>query len=66
MTAKSNFPTVPLTEVLKTTKDSGPKGYRPVVLVVDDESAIADEAPVEDTAAVDDTATADDDSSAGD
>jgi len=33
---------VPLTEVLKTTKDSGPKGYRPVVLVVDDESAIAD------------------------
>jgi DNA-binding response OmpR family regulator len=42
MTAKSNFPTVPLTEVLKTTKDSGPKGYRPVVLVVDDESAIAD------------------------
>jgi DNA-binding response OmpR family regulator len=42
MTPKSNFPTVPLKEVLQNTKINGPKGYRPVVLVVDDESAIAD------------------------
>ena len=42
MTPKSNFPTVPLKEVLENTTITGPKGYRPVVLVVDDESAIAD------------------------
>jgi DNA-binding response OmpR family regulator len=42
MTSKSNFPTVPLKQVLENTTNNGPTGYRPVVLVVDDESAIAD------------------------
>jgi DNA-binding response OmpR family regulator len=42
MSPKSNFPTVPLKQVLENTTINGSKGYRPVVLVVDDESAIAD------------------------
>ena len=42
MAPKSNFPTVPLKQVLENTTINGPKGYRHVVLVVDDESAIAD------------------------
>jgi DNA-binding response OmpR family regulator len=42
MSPKQNFPTVPLKQVLEHTTINGQKGYRPVVLVVDDESAIAD------------------------
>lgn len=42
MTPKLNFPTVPLKQVLENTTSNGQLGYRPVVLVVDDESAIAD------------------------
>ncbi|MGA2046397.1 MAG: response regulator [Terracidiphilus sp.] len=42
MTRKTNFPTVPIKQVLETMTENGQKGYRPVVLVVDDESAIAD------------------------
>ena len=42
MTRKTNFPTVPIKQALETMTDNGQKGYRPVVLVVDDESAIAD------------------------
>lgn len=42
MSAKLNFSTVPVKDVLKSTQQKGPDAHRPVVLVVDDESAIAD------------------------
>jgi len=42
MTPKTNFPTVPIDQVLRTMKGLDQKEYRPVVLVVDDESSIAD------------------------
>jgi DNA-binding response OmpR family regulator len=42
MTAKLNFPTVLIKDVLKSTLQRGADGHRPVVLVVDDESAITD------------------------
>ena len=42
MSPKSNFPTVPIMEVPASVPENTSSGYRPVVLVVDDESAIAD------------------------
>jgi CheY-like chemotaxis protein len=42
MTEKSHFPVVPLEDVPASVPLDGSKKYRPVVLVVDDESAIAD------------------------
>jgi DNA-binding response OmpR family regulator len=37
-----NFPTIPLKDVPATIRSNSADGYRPVVLVVDDESVIAD------------------------
>ncbi|HEY1902296.1 MAG TPA: response regulator [Terracidiphilus sp.] len=42
MAVKTNFPVVPLDEVPTSVPPNGPQKHRPVVLVVDDESAIAD------------------------
>jgi DNA-binding response OmpR family regulator len=42
MSRKTNFPTVPLREVPQHLPSNGSNPYRPVVLVVDDESSIAD------------------------
>ncbi|MGD0627901.1 MAG: response regulator [Terracidiphilus sp.] len=42
MTMKSHFPVVPIEEVPLSVPTNGSKKHRPVVLVVDDESAIAD------------------------
>jgi DNA-binding response OmpR family regulator len=42
MSRKTNFPSIPITEVPMTGLISGGKSYRPAVLVVDDECAIAD------------------------
>ena len=42
MTVKSHFPVVPLEDVPASVPLNGSKKHRPVVLVVDDESAIAD------------------------
>jgi len=42
MNGKLNFPTVPVKDVLKSNPPKESDEYRPVVLVVDDESAIAD------------------------
>jgi CheY-like chemotaxis protein len=42
MTAKPNFPTVSIKDVPAFIPENGSKTHRPVVLVVDDESAIAD------------------------
>ncbi len=42
MNRKTNFPSIPITEVPMTGSFSGGKSYRPVILVVDDECAIAD------------------------
>jgi len=42
MSAKSNFPTVSIGDVPGTGRTKDSKTHRPVVLVVDDESAIAD------------------------
>ena len=42
MSPKSNFPTVPIKEVPASVPENSSTAYRPVVLVVDDESAIAD------------------------
>lgn len=42
MAKKSNFPSIPLPEVPIPTSGNGNGGYRPVVLVVDDESVITD------------------------
>jgi CheY-like chemotaxis protein len=42
MVAKFNFPVVPLEQVPASLPSNGSKKHRPVVLVVDDESAIAD------------------------
>jgi CheY-like chemotaxis protein len=42
MTMKSNFPVVPIEDIPTSLPSPGKKEYRPVVLVVDDESAIAD------------------------
>jgi DNA-binding NtrC family response regulator len=42
MIKKSTFPTVPIAEVPMSELFNGDRSYRPVVLVVDDECAIAD------------------------
>jgi CheY-like chemotaxis protein len=42
MCAKSNFPTVPISDVPASVPSNTSTTHRPVVLVVDDESAIAD------------------------
>jgi len=42
MSPKSNFPVVPIEEIPANVQLNGKKEHRPVVLVVDDESAIAD------------------------
>jgi DNA-binding NtrC family response regulator len=42
MTARKNFPTVPIEEVPSSTSFEDRGSYRPVVMVVDDESSIAD------------------------
>jgi DNA-binding response OmpR family regulator len=42
MSPKSSFPTVPIKEVPASIPENSSNSYRPVVLVVDDESAIAD------------------------
>ena len=42
MTKKSNFPVVSIEDIPSSVPLNGSKKYRPVVLVVDDESAIAD------------------------
>lgn len=42
MSRKTQFPTIPIREVPQHLPSNGSNTYRPVVLVVDDESAIAD------------------------
>lgn len=42
MTAKTSFPTISIKDVPQSVPPVDPNSYRPVVLVVDDESAIAD------------------------
>ena len=45
MSKSKNFPTVSLKEVPMSGPENGSNSYRPVVLVVDDESIIADTLP---------------------
>jgi DNA-binding response OmpR family regulator len=42
MTGRKNFPTVPIEKVPNSDSSNAREAYRPVVLVVDDESSIAD------------------------
>jgi DNA-binding response OmpR family regulator len=42
MSAKLNFSTVPVKEIPRSLTENGQADYRPVVLVIDDESVIAD------------------------